>query len=148
MTLVRRNQDIFPSFSSLFDDFFSSELGDWRRNNFSLTNTTLPKVNIREDDKEFSVDVAAPGMEKKDFNISVEDNLLTISSEKKENKEEKNDKYTKREFCYQSFQRSFTLPDAANSEKIKARYENGILHLEIPKREEARPKPARIINIS
>jgi HSP20 family protein len=139
---------MFPSFSSLFDDFFSSELGDWSRNNFSASNTTLPKVNIAEDNDKFAVEMAAPGMEKKDFKIDLDQNVLTISSEKKEEKKEEESKYTKREFSYQSFQRSFTLPESADGEKITASYANGILHITIPKKEEAKPLPPKTIKIS
>ena len=148
MTLVRANRNMFPSFSGLFDDFFNTELGDWRRGNYSPDNTTLPKVNIKEDDNAYVVEMAAPGMTKKDFYIKLDRNLLTISSEKNEENKEGGDKYTKREFAYYSFQRSFTLPDSADGEKIGASYEDGILMVNIPKKEEAKPKPARTIAIA
>lgn len=146
MTLVRTSD--YPSFSSLFDDFFNTEFGDWKRQNFSSTQTTLPKVNIKEDNDGFAVEMAAPGMAKDDFNIKLDNNLLTISSEKKEENKNENEKYSRREFSYQSFQRSFTLPDTADEEKISASYENGILRVGIPKKEEAKPKPAKTISIS
>ena len=149
MALIRKtNPSFFPSFSGLFDDFFNADLDDWRRSNFSSTNTTLPKVNVKEEDNNFIIELAAPGMEKDDFNIEVDYNQLTISSEKESEMTEQLEKYTKREFAYHSFQRSFTLPETANSEKISAKYTNGILILTIPKREEARPKPTRKISIS
>ena len=148
MTLIKTNRDLFPSFSNLFDDYFNTELGDWRRNNFSMTNTTLPKVNILEDDNRFVVEMAAPGMKKDDFNINLDQNLLSISSEKKVDNKEKNAKYSKQEFAYQSFQRCFTLPEGADGEKISASYKNGILEVYIHKKEEAKPKPARTIAIS
>lgn len=148
MTLVTTNRNMFPSFSNLFDDFLNAEVGDWRRNNYSASNTTLPKVNIMEDDERFLVEMAAPGMEKGDFKVDLEHNLLTISSEKKEEAKNETARFTQREFAYQAFQRSFTLPDSANGEKISARYENGILRVSIPKKEEARPKPPKTIKIS
>lgn len=149
MTLIRRtNPNYFPSFSSLFDDFFNTELGDWRQGNYSSTNTTLPKVNIKEDERGFTIEVAAPGMEKGDFDLQLDHNQLIISSEKETEKTEEAEKYTKREFAYHSFQRSFTLPDSADSEKISAKYDKGILILSIPKRDEARPKPVKKININ
>lgn len=148
MTLIRANSNFFPSFSSLFDDFFNTELGDWRRNNYSSTNSTLPKVNVKEDEHGFTIEVAAPGMEKEDFNVQLDHNQLTISSEKKTEKSEEAEKYTKREFAYHSFQRSFTLPESANGEQISAKYDNGILTLSIPKRDEAIPKPVKKISIN
>lgn len=133
-----------PVLPTILDDFFR----DWSTTNFSDTNTTLPAVNIKEDDNAFTVEVAVPGMEKKDFHIDLEDNILTISSEKKvENKEEK-DNYTRKEYSYQSFKRSFTLPkNVVDSDKIAAQYKNGELIIAIPKREEAKPKPARLIEV-
>ena len=148
MTLIRANSNYFPSFSSLFDDFFNTELSDWRRSNFSSADSTLPKVNVKEEEDSFVIEVAAPGMEKDDFDIQLDHNQLTISSEKETEQSEEAEKYTKREFAYSSFQRSFTLPDSANGEKISAKYNNGILTLSIPKREEAKPKPTRKISIS
>jgi HSP20 family protein len=149
MALVKYEPSrLFPAFSSLFDDFFNTELGNWRHNNFSSTNTTLPAVNIKEDGEGFTVEMAAPGMEKSDFKINLDNNVLTISSAKQEEKKEEQEKYTRREFAYYSFQRSFTLPESANSEKIEAKYENGVLSVSIPKKEEAKTQPARQIEIS
>lgn len=117
--------------------------------NFSLTNTTLPSVNIKETLESFLVEMAAPGMVKEDFCIELKNELLTISSEKKfENETTEGANYSKREFSYQSFSRSFNLPTSANTEKISAKYENGILFVEIPKKEEAKPKPTKQIIIS
>lgn len=122
---------------------------DWSNLNYSNTNTTLPAVNVLENDNEFVIELAAPGMKKEDFRINLENNILTISSERKEEKEEKKDQYSRREFSYQSFQRSFTLPEYhADREKVTAKYIDGILNIIIPKREEAKPKPAREIEIS
>jgi HSP20 family protein len=143
--LLARNSNLFPSF---FDRFFDGEAFDWANRNFSNTNTTLPSVNIKENQDAFTVELAAPGFEKGDFKIELNNNLLTISSEKKvENETKEGEYFTKREFSYQSFSRSFTLPNLADGEKIEANYEKGILTIVIPKKEEAKPKPARMIEI-
>jgi len=144
MTLMRFSNQ----YPSLFDRFFDNDLFDWSRRNYSNTNTTLPSVNIKESNDDFEVEVAAPGFTKNDFKIELNHDLLTISSEKEiENETKEDQRFSLREFSYQSFSRSFTLPNTADSDKIGARYENGILHIIIPKREEARPKPARQIAI-
>jgi len=144
--LAKRSENYFPS---IFDRFFNSDLMDWNLSNFSSTNTSLPAVNVKETDNEFIIDVAAPGMDKKDFKLNFHNNVLTISSERRNEKEEKNEKYTRQEFAYQSFQRSFTVSEnAVDSEKINAKYNDGILHITLPKREEVKPKPLREIKIS
>jgi len=133
---------------SLFDRFFENDMFDWSNRNFSSTNTTLPAVNIREDDDGFEVEMSAPGLDKKDFNIELNNSVLTISSEKEvENETKEGQQFTRREFSYQSFSRSFTLPETTESEKIAAKYENGILSVSIPKKEEAKPKPVKQIEI-
>ena len=137
------------NYPSVFDRFFDNNMLDWNNRHFSDTNTTLPSVNIKENTDEFTVEVAVPGFDKKDFNIEVENDTLTISSEKKiENEEREGERITKREFSYQSFTRSFSLPVLVEREKIKAKYENGILNIIIPKKEEAKPKPPKRIAIS
>jgi len=134
----------FPALPNVFNDFFR----DWSTSNFSDTNTTLPAVNIKENENEFTVDVAAPGMNKEDFQVNLENDILTISSERKENKEDTNDNYTRKEYSYMSFKRSFTLPKGiVDSEKIKATYKNGELKIYIPKLEAAKPKPAKLITV-
>lgn len=144
MTLVRFN----PQLPSLFDRFFDTELFDWANRHFSATNTTMPSVNILETEDHFEVEVAAPGLKKSDFKVQLDRDVLTISSEKRDEKEEKEgERFTRREFSYQSFSRSFTLPNSADSDKIKATYTDGILKVVIPKREEAKPKPAKQIEI-
>ena len=149
MNLVKKNGNRFPSFSPMFDDFFGRELFNWGNNNYSSTSTTMPSVNIRETADNYEVEVAAPGMEKKDFKITLDGNLLTISSSKQQSNEETNDRYTRREFSYQAFQRSFELPkDVVDEDNINARYENGLLYLSIPKKEEAKKKEPKMIEIS
>ncbi|MFX1704974.1 Hsp20/alpha crystallin family protein [Chitinophaga sp. CC14] len=149
MSLIKRNGNTFPAFPSLFDDFFGRELFNWGNNNFSSTSTTVPAVNIKETTDAFEVEVAAPGMEKGDFSITLDGNLLTISSAKQQQEEKKEQNYTRREFSYQSFQRSFELAkDVVDEDKINARYENGLLHLTIPKKEEAKQKGPRTIQVA
>lgn len=150
MTLAKRNGNVMNSLPGLFDDFFSRDLFDWGNANFSNSGTTLPAVNVKETADSFEVEMAAPGMKKEDFKVELDNSVLTISSEKREDNEHKEgEKYSRREFSYQSFQRSFTLSkDAVDADNIHAKYENGVLHLTIPKREEVKQKPARLINIS
>ena len=135
--------------TNLFDDFYSKDLWNWGLANSSSTNTTLPAVNIRETAEHFEVEMAAPGMNKEDFKIELEGNELRITSEKEqENEMKEGERYTRREFSYQSFQRSFTLPkEVVDVEQIHAKYENGVLRLLIPKKEEAKQKPPRMIQI-
>jgi HSP20 family protein len=147
MSIIRRNE-LLPGLN-LFDDFLSRDIWNWGLGNHSTTNTTLPAVNIRETVENFEVEMAAPGMSKEDFKVELDGNMLTITSEKKSEHQEKDGKrYTRREFSYQSFQRSFQLPkEVVDAEKIEAKYENGVLRLLIPKKEEAKPKPAKMIEI-
>lgn len=136
-------------FPTLFDRIFENDLFDWSNRNYSQTNTTVPSVNIKESTDAFEVELAAPGLEKKDFNIELNHDVMTISSEKKmENETREGEEFARREFSYQSFSRSFSLPNSADSDKIKAKYENGILRVYIPKKEEAKPRPAKQISIS
>ncbi len=145
MTLVRYQNQL----PSLLSHFFDTELDTLSRRNYSETNTTLPSVNIKENKDAFEVHVAAPGFDKKDFNIELNNDLLTISSEKKiENETKEGETFTKKEFSYQSFTRSFTLPEMVEGDKITASYKNGILAIAIPKKEEAKPKPIKQIKIA
>jgi HSP20 family protein len=149
MSLFKRNESNVSSIPALFDDFFSRELFNWGNGNFSSTSTTLPSINIQEKADTFEVEVAAPGMEKKDFNITLDGNMLTISSVKQHSNEKKADNYIRKEFSYQSFQRSLELPkDMVEGEKIKANYENGLLRLTIPKKEESKRKAPKLIEIA
>ena len=144
--LAKRNENYLPSF---FDRFLNNELMDWGHSNFSGTNSSLPMVNVKETADDFVIELAAPGMDKKDFKVNFKNNVITISSEKEDKKEEKNENYTRREFSYQSFQRSFTVPEnAILGDKIGANYNNGILKVTLPKREEVKPQPEREIKIS
>jgi len=133
-----KNNRFFPS---VLDEFFS-DAPVFR----ATENRFLPKVNIAEDEKSYQIELSAPGMNKEDFKIEVKDDVLTISTEKKEEKEEEGKNYTRREFSQTCFSRSFILPDSVDSGKIEAAYKNGILDLTIPKKEE-KEQLSRVINI-
>ena len=150
MTIVKRNSKLLNNFPTLFDDFLNRDIFNWGLTNFSDTNTTIPPVNIRETADNYEVEVAAPGMTKKDFKVQLEGNTLTISSEKTSDKEENEEmRYTIREFSYQSFSRTFNLQkDVVDTERIQAKYEDGVLRLLIPKMEHAKQKQPRLIEIS
>lgn len=128
-----RNTGYFPG---LVDDFFYSS--PWTADIESKVIPSMPTVNIREDENLYIIDVAAPGMEKQDFKIELNLNLLTISAEKKEEKDETKKKFTRREFNYSAFNRSFSLPDSVNKNGIIASYDKGILNIIVPKKEEAK----------
>ena len=149
MNLIKRNVGQAPALHRLFfDDIFCRDFFNWENNNYSTTSTTLPSVNIKETSDNYEVEVAAPGMDKNDFKITLDGNQLTISSVKENEQTTGNENYSRREFSYQSFQRSFELPkNVVDEDKIIARYENGLLLLSIPKREEAKPRPPRMIEI-
>ena len=146
MTIVKWNErPIAPAFNSLIENFFGKDLTDFIGKD--VFGSTVPAVNVKENAEQYLVEVAAPGLKKEDFLIELHNNLLSISAENKEEKAEKNEKYTRREFHYNSFQRTFTLPHHIESDKIDARYVDGILHLMLPKKEEAKEKPVRTIQI-
>ena len=150
MKLLKGNSNLMNQMPLLFDDIFNRDIFNWGSSNFSNTNTTIPAVNIKETPENFQVEVAAPGMTKKDFKIELDGNMLSISSEKTNEREDnENEKYSRKEFSYQSFYRTFNLSkDVVDVDKIQAKYENGLLQLLIPKKEEAKQKPPRLIQIS
>lgn len=127
-------------FPSLMNELFTP---DWfgGKDNFSM----LPAVNIMENESDFSLELSVPGRKKEDFTIEVDDNVLTISAEVKREEETVEKNYTRKEFGYAAFKRAFTLPDTVNADAIEAHYENGILSFVLPKKEEALPKPKRMI---
>ena len=122
---------------SVFDDFLKP-WNDWYDVGLQGRVMNIPAVNITEQKDDYLVSLAAPGLKKDDFNIDVDGNMLTISSEKEEKKEEKEERYTRKEYSYSSFERCFTLPDEVNNDKIEARYEDGLLKIVLPKKEEAK----------
>ena len=137
----------FPTLSNWLDDIFNRDLPSVFTSNFN-TGITLPKVNIIETADAFIVEMAVPGLKKSDFDINIDNELLSISTETKEENEQREVNYTRREFGYSSFKRTFTLPESVNDEKINASYKEGILSILLPKKEEAKQKPSRSIKIS
>jgi len=133
---------------AFFDDFFKP-WNEWFGNGGSLWNRalTVPAVNITENKDEYQVAVAVPGMKKDDFKIDVDGNMLSISCEKEESKEEKDKTFTRKEYNYSSFSRSFTLPVEVNKEKIDAKYEDGVLKLSLPRKEEVKKPAAKQIAV-
>ena len=149
--LVRTNGNLFPALPSLIEDFFTRDLLDSSTSNWRSGGGTMPSVNISETNDEYLIEVAAPGMKRENFKVELDNSILTISSEMESRNEETDSKtnFTRREFNYQSFQRSFSLPEnKVEGEKITARYSDGILHITVPKKEEAKVKPAKQIAIS
>lgn len=148
-TLVRQNATLFPSLPSLLEDFLNRDWADSTLANRNYS-ATLPAVNVKETNEDFIIEVAAPGMKRDEFKVELDNNVLTISSQHEEKREEQDEtgNYTRREFNYQSFQRSFTLPEnKVEGEKISARYMDGILHITVPKKDEAKIKPIKQITI-
>ena len=146
MSLIKRNEANW--LPSVFDDMFKT---DWLggTTNVNSIGTSIPAVNIQESDENFLVAVAAPGKTKEDFNIELDNDVLTISSEEKKESETTDNKsrFTRKEFSYSNFKRAFSLPESVNSEKIAASYNNGVLEILLPKKEEARVQPKRMIEI-
>lgn len=132
---------------SLFNEFFKP-WNEWFENDRFFGRTlNVPAVNITEEKNEYLVALAAPGMKKEDFHIDMEGNMLTISSEKEETKEEKDKKFTRKEYSFSSFSRSFTLPDEVDKQKIEAKYEEGILKISLPFNEEVKKPTAKQIAV-
>jgi HSP20 family protein len=134
---------------ALFNDFFSDPFfgGSTLASQYAGIGE-VPSANIRENENEYEVELSAPGLKRDDFNIDLDDNVLTISSEKEEERKAEEKDYKRREFSYSSFSRSFTLPDNVADDKINAKYSDGILHVTIPKREATIKKPRKQIKIS
>ncbi len=125
---------------------FDRDIFDFDKGLFPSLGVNTPSVNIKETPKEYLLELAAPGLERKDFNIEIKNGMLCISSEKEEEKKEE-DGYYRREYSYNSFSRSFTLPENVKEEKIDARYENGILRVSLPKTKETPVETAHKIEV-
>ena len=143
MNLVKSNKNIL--FPSIIDEFLKP---DWF-GGYSNFGMNVPAVNIKETDTDFIVELAVPGKKKEDFTIEIDFGVLSISSDSKNETTTKDaqERYTRREFSYSSFKRTFSLPESVNSDAIIASYENGVLAVKLPKKEEALPKPKRLIEI-
>ena len=139
MNLIRKQAPFFPS---LIDEFINQ---DW--NLKTPSSTTLPAVNIKDLDAQFEIELAVPGMKKSDFEIEVEDGLLSISSSLEDEQVTEKGKFTRREFSYNSFKRTFAIPESVDSSNIEAQYSDGVLQLRLPKRKEALPQPKKLIKI-
>ena len=142
--LVKTN-GFWPATSTV-DQFLNEAFSNWRSD--MTEGSRIPRVNIAETNEEFMVEMAAPGMKRDDFHIELDNDNLLISAEVQNSNEEKNPDYRRREFSYESFKRSFHLPNSVQANKIQAKYEDGMLRLMIPKKEEAKRKPPRKIKIS
>ena len=140
--LARINRNYVPAY---WDDFFNDRF--YKHFNTSSSQTHSPAVNIIEDEKGYRIEVALPGVSRKDFKLEAEDDVLTISTEKKESKKDQQSNFLRREFNYQSFTRSFQLPEAIDQENIQASHESGILTVKLPKREEVLQKAPKQIEV-
>ena len=140
--LARINRSYTPAY---WDDFFNDNF--FNQLNSRNCHGNSPAVNISEDDKGYTIEVAAPGIPRKEFNIEIENDVLTLSSEQKENKDEQKQNYLRREFSYQSFKRSFELPETIDQEQINATIDAGVLTLSLPKKEEEVQKAPRQIEV-
>lgn len=140
MSLIKSNGS--KTVRTLLSDFFDTDrfFNDRFFRDFNSEKEWIPAVNVAENDKDFSIELSAPGFKKSDFNINVENGILNISAETKKETEEKEKNYTRQEFRYDAFSRSFTLPDNASDEKIEAKYEDGILKLSLAKKVVSAPK--------
>ncbi len=144
MSLIKKSDWPFLTNGSWLSDFFDNDRffdSDW------MKKQSVPAVNVKETDKGFDIELAAPGLAKKDFNISITNHVLTISSEKKEEQEEKNKDYTRKEFSYSSFSRSFALPENVSEDDVKAKYEDGVLKLNVVKKALPQPKAEKAIEV-
>jgi HSP20 family protein len=140
--IARVNRNYVPAY---WDDFFNDKF--YNQLNSKTATGSNPAVNVSEEEEGFTIEVAAPGIARKDFNLEIEDDVLTISTEQKENPEETKPHFLRREFNYHTFKRSFQLPDSIDQEQIKATHEAGILILSLPKKEEEVQKAPRQIDI-
>ncbi|MEJ2162606.1 MAG: Hsp20/alpha crystallin family protein [Robiginitalea sp.] len=153
MTLVKFKKRPFGNLMTQdffdLDKFFDNRM--WKsglmETDFWNGKTVEPAMNIKETEDYFEIELAAPGFTNKDFNVTIEDGYLNISAEKELSKEEKEDEYTRREFNYTAFERSLMLPESVKEEEIKAKYDDGILRFRLLKKEEAKKRPPKVIEV-
>ena len=149
MTLIKfknRNR-LFPTWNNdNLNTFLSYD--DFLNDDFFEEDSLMPAMNVKEHDKDFEIEFAAPGFSKKDFEVTIDDNILHVCGEKRKEEEEKEEDYTRKEFSYNSFKRSLKLPNTVNAEQdVKAVYNNGILKLNLLKKEEAKEQPKKVIEV-
>ena len=145
MNLTKYNRPVRSSlWGNIFDDFFNTSISNFTGENYI---TSTPSINIIEQDDKFLVEVASPGMDKKNFDVRIDNDHLIISGKKEIKDEETGDNYTRREFNYTSFERSFYLPESVDSGKVDAKYKDGILTITLDKKEESVKMPAKEIEI-
>ncbi|GAA4241334.1 Hsp20/alpha crystallin family protein [Winogradskyella psychrotolerans] len=149
MSLIKFNNRnrLFPSWNNEgLKNFLSND--DFFNNDFFDEDGLMPAMNVKEHDNDFEIEFAAPGFTKKDFEVTIDDNVLNVCGEKKEEKEEKKEDYTRKEFNYNSFKRSLSLPKTVNTDQdVKATYKNGILKLNLLKKEEAKGQAKKVIEV-
>ena len=149
MSLIKFNNRnrLFPSWNTdSLKSFLSSD--DFFHNDFFEEDSLMPAMNVKEHDKDFEIEFAAPGFSKKDFEVTIDDNMLNVCGEKQKETEEKEEDYTRKEFSYNSFKRSLKLPKTVQTDQeVKATYKNGILKLHLQKQEETKEKPKKVIEV-
>lgn len=147
-SLAKRTNKKYSNFPmmNLFDDLFYGDFPTIFSSNFN-EGISVPKVNIKEQDDAFMIEMAVPGMKKSDFEVNLDNNTLSISARTEVEDNERDNGYVRREFSYSSFNRNFTLPESVDNSNIEAKYHDGILKVNIPKKEEAKRKPSRIIDV-
>lgn len=139
-----QQKSVETSIDSFLNSFFNGNFNHFADVNFA---TSSPSTNIVETEDDYKIELAAPGLDKADFNLNLDQDLLTIEAKKETKDEDTNERYVKREFNFTSFKRTFTLPDTVNANDINATYENGVLSVVLPKKEEAKPLPAKTIAV-
>ncbi|MFS4491263.1 Hsp20/alpha crystallin family protein [Maribacter sp. 2308TA10-17] len=146
MSLIKFNKNRFPWNNNLVDFFDRDSLFN---DDFFNMEKSVPAMNVKEHENDFEIELASPGFDKKDFEITMNDDILEVSAEKSKEEEEKDDDYTRKEFNYRSFRRSLQLPKTVDDSKdVKATYKNGILKLQLMKKEEAKEKSKRVIEVA
>jgi HSP20 family protein len=149
MTLIKFNNRnrLFPSWSNeSLKNFLGSD--DFFNNDFFEEDSLMPAMNVKEHEKDFEIEFAAPGFSKKDFEVTINENILNVCGEKKKETEENQEDYTRKEFSYNSFKRSLQLPKSVNADQnVKATYKNGILKLNLEKKAEVKAKPKKVIEV-
>lgn len=149
MSLIKFNNRnrLFPSWNNdSLKSFLSSD--DFFNDDFFEEDSLMPAMNVKEHEDDFEIEFAAPGFSKKDFEVTIEDNMLKVCGEKQKESEEKKEDYTRREFSYNSFKRSLKLPKTVNTDQdVMASYENGILKLNLQKKEEAKETTKKVIEV-